>query len=116
MLSFEPSLDYVVTKVPRWDLSKFEGVSTNIGTAMKSVGEVMGIGRTWEESMQKAMRMVDPSVAGFEPRRQDRFATAALDEVLKNPTDRRVFAIAQGLYDQTRSVKDLHNLTNVDNW
>ena len=57
---FEPSLDYVVTKIPRWDLGKFEGVSKVIGTSMKSVGEVMGIGRTWEESMSKALRMVDP--------------------------------------------------------
>ena len=59
---FEPSLDYVVTKVPRWDLGKFEGVSKIIGTSMKSVGEVMAIGRTWEESIQKALRMVDPGV------------------------------------------------------
>ena len=65
---FEPSLDYVVTKVPRWDLGKFEGVSKHIGTAMKSVGEVMAIGRTWEESIQKALRMVDPNVLGFQPR------------------------------------------------
>ena len=64
---FEPSLDYVVTKVPRWDLGKFEGVSKIIGTSMKSVGEVMAIGRTWEESIQKALRMVDPGVKGFQP-------------------------------------------------
>ncbi|CAN0406047.1 unnamed protein product [Discosporangium mesarthrocarpum] len=65
---FEPSLDYCVTKVPRWDLSKFTGVSTKIGSAMSSVGEVMAIGRTWEESMQKALRMTDPSaINGFQP-------------------------------------------------
>ena len=91
-------------------------MSTKIGTAMKSVGEVMGIGRTWEESMQKAMRMVDPGVAGFEPRRQDRFDGLTMDEVLQRPTDRRIFAIAQGLYEGTRSVEDLHRLTDIDNW
>jgi carbamoylphosphate synthase large subunit len=63
---FEPALDYIVTKVPRWDLSKFDRVSRHIGSAMKSVGEVMAIGRTFEESLQKALRMVDPAVKGFE--------------------------------------------------
>mmetsp|Transcript_44556 Transcript_44556/g.90012 ORF Transcript_44556/g.90012 Transcript_44556/m.90012 type:complete len:1247 (-) Transcript_44556:249-3989(-) len=114
---FEPSLDYVVTKIPRWDLAKFEGVSTKIGSAMKSVGEVMSIGRTWEESMQKAMRMVDPAIAGFEPRRQDTYELGDhMNQELQYPSDRRIFAIAQGLYSGTHSVKDLHDLTDIDNW
>ena len=65
---FEPSLDYIVTKLPRWDMTKFQGVATNIGSAMKSVGEVMSMGRTMEESLQKAIRMVDPSNPGFQPK------------------------------------------------
>ena len=83
---------------------------------MKSVGEVMSIGRTWEESMQKAMRMVDPSILGYEPRRQDRFEGDAMEEVLRFPTDRRIFAIAQGMYEGTYNVEDLHRLTDVDPW
>jgi hypothetical protein len=102
--------------VPRQDLAKFDGVSTKIGSAMKSVGEVMSIGRTWEESMQKAMRMVDPGIAGFEPRRQDRYDGSAMDVELKYPSDRRIFAIAQGLYEGTHSVEDVHKLTDIDNW
>lgn len=98
------------------DLAKFEGVSTKIGSAMKSVGEVMSIGRTWEESMQKALRMVDPGIAGFEPRRQDTFAGDAMEQELKYPSDRRIFAIAQGMYEGTHTVDDLHNLTDIDNW
>jgi carbamoyl-phosphate synthase (ammonia) len=113
---FEPSLDYCVTKIPRWDLSKFEGVSNKIGSAMKSVGEVMSIGRTWEESMQKAMRMVDPNILGFEPRRQDTFDPEAMETVLKFPTDRRIFAIAQGLYSGSHDVKAIHDLTDIDPW
>eukprot|EP00617_Octactis_speculum_P026137 CAMPEP_0185750740 /NCGR_PEP_ID=MMETSP1174-20130828/9510_1 /TAXON_ID=35687 /ORGANISM="Dictyocha speculum, Strain CCMP1381" /LENGTH=1498 /DNA_ID=CAMNT_0028427391 /DNA_START=102 /DNA_END=4595 /DNA_ORIENTATION=- len=112
---FEPSLDYCVTKIPRWDMSKFEGVSTKIGSAMKSVGEVMSIGRTWEESMQKAMRMVDPSIPGFQP--MEHFADKdAMALELTEPSDRRIFAIAQGLYEKTHSVADLHNLTAIDPW
>ena len=99
------------------DLSKFDGVSTKIGSAMKSVGEVMSIGRTWEESMQKAMRMVDPGIAGFEPRPgSDHFTGKDMDEVLEFPTDRRIFAIAQGLYEGTYDVAKLHQLTDVDPW
>jgi len=94
---FEPSLDYVVMKVPRWDLNKFNMVSDKIGSMMKSVGEVMAIGRTWEESMQKALRMVDPSFTGFdEP--EGRFpADWDIDEVIKNPTPHRIWAIARAL-------------------
>jgi carbamoylphosphate synthase large subunit len=109
---FEPSLDYVVTKIPRWDLTKFIGVSKEIGSAMKSVGEVMGIGRTIEESMQKAMRMVDPAVPGFQP--HDRFETMEdLIHELEVPTDRRVFAIAQALHEKTLSVSEIHDITKI---
>lgn len=112
---FEPSLDYVVTKIPRWDLGKFEGVSKHIGTAMKSVGEVMAIGRTWEESMQKALRMVDPNVKGFEPRG----AKLSIDEVvseLERPTDKRIFAIAQVLDSGEVSSEDITKYSAIDPW
>jgi carbamoyl-phosphate synthase (ammonia) len=112
---FEPSLDYVVTKVPRWDLGKFEGVSKNIGTAMKSVGEVMAIGRTWEESMQKALRMVDPNVKGFEKRGE----TLTKDQIvteLQKPTDKRIFAIAQALESGEISPSEITSNSNIDPW
>ena len=84
---------------------------------MKSVGEVMGIGRTWEESMQKAMRMVDPAILGFEPSPRDVFqGEEVMEQELRFPSDRRIFAIAQGLYDGTHSVEDLNDLTDIDNW
>ena len=112
---FEPSLDYIVTKVPRWDMAKFQGVSKEIGSAMKSVGEVMGIGRTVEESFQKALRMVDPSVPGFGPK--GRFESMdALKRELEVPTDRRVFAIAQALHDKTMTVSEIHDITKIDHW
>lgn len=112
---FEPSLDYIVTKIPRWDMGKFQGVSTQIGSAMKSVGEVMGIGRTMEESIQKSLRMVDPSIAGFQPK--NRFATIKeLKEELKVPTDKRIFAIAQALHEKTMTVDEIHDITKIDHW
>jgi len=112
---FEPSLDYIVTKIPRWDLTKFEGVSTEIGSAMKSVGEVMGIGRTMEESIQKALRMVDPSVKGFQPKY--RYETMEeLKQELDVPTDRRIYAIAQALHEKTLSVEEIHEITKIDHW
>lgn len=112
---FEPSLDYIVTKIPRWDMSKFQGVATNIGSAMKSVGEVMSIGRTMEESLQKAIRMVDPSNPGFEAKK--RFETMDdLIQELKVPTDRRIFAIAQAMQEKTLSVQEIHDLTKIDHW
>jgi carbamoyl-phosphate synthase large subunit len=92
--NFEPSLDYIVTKIPRWDLSKFQHVARDIGSCMKSVGEVMAIGRTFEESLQKALRQVDPSVDGFQSRLfPDDFD---IDSALMNPTDQRIFVIAHG--------------------
>ena len=112
---FEPSLDYVVTKVPRWDLGKFEGVSKHIGTAMKSVGEVMAIGRTWEESIQKALRMVDPNVKGFQARGEKLSKEAVLSE-FHRPTDKRIFAIAQVLASGEISPADITLNSNIDPW
>lgn len=113
--AFEPSLDYIVTKIPRWDMAKFEGVSREIGSAMKSVGEVMGIGRTMEESLQKALRMVDPSIAGFQP--SYKFQTIEeLKYELDVPTDKRIFAIAQALYEKSLSVAEIHEITKIDHW
>ena len=109
--NFEPSLDYIVTKIPRWDLSKFQNVRRDIGSAMKSVGEVMGIGRTFEESFQKAIRMVDPKFMGLQG---DEFEN--LDEVLKNPTDRRWLAVGQAMIHERYSVEKVHDLTKIDKW
>jgi len=111
---FEPSLDYIVTKIPRWDMTKFEGVSTEIGSAMKSVGEVMSIGRTCEESIQKAMRMIDPSISGFQPK--FRYTDEELREELAVPTDRRIYAIAQAMHDKTMTVSEIHDITKIDHW
>ncbi|OJJ81646.1 carbamoyl-phosphate synthase (glutamine-hydrolyzing) CPA2 [Aspergillus glaucus CBS 516.65] len=109
--NFEPSLDYIVTKIPRWDLSKFQHVNRDIGSAMKSVGEVMAIGRTFEESFQKAIRQVDPRYIGFQG---DTFEN--LDEVLKNPTDRRWLAVGQAMLHENYSVEKVHELTKIDKW
>lgn len=109
--NFEPSLDYVVTKIPRWDLSKFQHVKRDIGSAMKSVGEVMAIGRTFEESIQKAIRQVDPKYLGFQG---DDFED--LDETLRNPTDRRWLAVGQAMLHENYSVDKVHDLTKIDKW
>ncbi|RMD42610.1 hypothetical protein DV735_g2505, partial [Chaetothyriales sp. CBS 134920] len=109
--NFEPSLDYIVTKIPRWDLSKFQHVKRDIGSAMKSVGEVMAIGRTFEESFQKAIRQVDPRFVGFQG---DKFDD--LDEVLQNPTDRRWLAVGEAMINHGYSVDKLHDLTKIDKW
>ena len=109
--NFEPSLDYIVTKIPRWDLSKFQNVDRHIGSAMKSVGEVMAIGRTFEESFQKAIRQVDPRYVGFQG---DKFDD--LDEVLRNPTDRRWLAVGQAMIHENYSVDKVHELTKIDKW
>ena len=116
---FEPSLDYIVTKIPRWDLAKFQYVDRHIGSAMKSVGEVMAVGRTFEESLQKAIRQVDPSFAGF-----DTLPTPFedVDDVLRDPTDQRLFALAQVMLNKDKSIRDkytvdrLNQLTNIDKW
>ncbi|KAG7661807.1 CPA2 [[Candida] subhashii] len=109
--NFEPSLDYMVTKIPRWDLSKFQHVKRDIGSAMKSVGEVMAIGRNFEESFQKAIRQIDPSYVGFQG---DKFEN--LDEVLANPTDRRWLAVGQALLHENYTVDQVHDLTKIDKW
>ncbi len=109
--NFEPSLDYIVTKIPRWDLSKFQHVKRDIGSAMKSVGEVMAIGRTFEESFQKAIRQVDPRFVGFQG---DKFAD--LDYELQNPSDRRWLAVGQAMLHENYSVDRVHELTKIDKW
>lgn len=109
--NFEPSLDYIVTKMPRWDLSKFQHVKRDIGSSMKSVGEVMAIGRTFEESFQKAIRQVDPKYVGFQG---DKFDD--LDEVLRSPTDRRWLAVGQAMLHENYSVDKVHELTRIDKW
>lgn len=109
--NFEPSLDYIVTKIPRWDLSKFQHVKRDIGSSMKSVGEVMAIGRTFEESIQKAIRQLDPRYVGFQG---DKFDD--LDETLRNPTDRRWLAVGQAMLHENYSVDKVHELTRIDKW
>ncbi|CAK4030871.1 Carbamoyl-phosphate synthase arginine-specific large chain [Lecanosticta acicola] len=109
--NFEPSLDYIVTKIPRWDLSKFQNVNRSIGSAMKSIGEVMAIGRTFEESFQKAIRQVDPKFNGLQG---DKFDD--LDDVLKNPTDRRWLAVGQAMLHEGYSVDKVHDLSKIDKW
>jgi carbamoyl-phosphate synthase large subunit len=109
--NFEPSLDYIVTKIPRWDLSKFQHVKRDIGSSMKSVGEVMAIGRTFEESIQKAIRQVDPKFLGFQGADFEN-----LDEVLQNPTDRRWLAVGQAMLHENYTVDRVHELTKIDKW
>ncbi|MEM7585610.1 MAG: carbamoyl-phosphate synthase (glutamine-hydrolyzing) large subunit [Acidobacteriota bacterium] len=108
---FEPALDYIVTKVPRWDLKKFRNVSTRVGSGMKSVGEVMAIGRTFEESFQKALRMLDIGAQGAIA--DGDFGD--LETELAEPTDRRVFAIARAL-QAGMSLEEIHRLTRIDHW
>ncbi|ORY05655.1 large subunit of carbamoyl-phosphate synthase [Basidiobolus meristosporus CBS 931.73] len=108
---FEPSLDYIVTKIPRWDLSKFNHVGRDIGSCMKSVGEVMAIGRTFEESLQKAVRQVDPAFEGFQA-----LPFENLDDVLRNPTDRRLFAVGNAMLEKGYSVDKIHDITKIDRW
>lgn len=110
--NFEPSLDYIVTKIPRWDLAKFKHVKRDIGSAMKSVGEVMAIGRTFEESFQKAIRQVDPSFIGV----QGIDAFDDLDYALANPTDRRWLAVCQALLHEGYTVDRVHDLSKIDKW
>lgn len=107
---FEPSLDYCVVKIPRWDLAKFVRVSKNIGSSMKSVGEVMAIGRNFEEAFQKALRMVDGGVNGFDPDQHP-----LCEEELIEPTDKRPFVLAAAL-KAGYGVEKLHQLTKIDRW
>ncbi len=110
---FEPSIDYVVIKIPRWDLGKFQGVNREIGSSMKSVGEVMSIGRTFEEAFQKGLRMIGQGMHGFVENKA--FKTNDLDRALTAPTDKRVFAIAAAMYNGY-SVDRIHELTKIDRW
>ena len=115
--NFEPSLDYIVAKVPKWDLAKFQYVDRSIGSAMKSVGEVMAIGRNYEEAFQKALRQIDPSLLGFQAGPASEFPTkAVLDDALANPTDRRVLAIGHAMINEGYTVDMVHELSRIDKW
>jgi len=108
-----PSLDYMICKIPRWDLTKFSGVSRLIGSSMKSVGEIMSIGRSFEEMIQKGLRMIGQGMHGFVGNDHTRFDN--LDEALANPTDLRIFAIAQAL-EEGYTVERIEELTKIDTW
>lgn len=110
---FEPALDYIVCKLPRWDLAKFRGVDRELGSSMKSVGEVMSIGRTFEEAIQKGMRMIGQGIHGFEENRS--LSVDNIEESLKEPTDKRLLVIAQAL-KSGYSVEAIHDLTHIDRW
>ena len=112
---FEPALDYVVCKIPRWDLGKFHGVSRELGSSMKSVGEVMAIGRTFEEAMQKGLRMIGQGMHGFVGNNTKEIPTDELDKALKAPTDTRIFAISQALH-AGYTIEQIHALTKIDCW
>ena len=108
-----PQLDYLICKIPRWDLNKFAGVSHRIGSSMKSVGEIMSIGRTFEEIIQKGLRMIGQGMHGFVGNDHTRFTN--LDDELANPTDLRIFAIAQAL-EEGYSIECIYELTKIDPW
>ncbi len=110
---FEPALDYIVVKIPRWDLGKFHGVRREIGSSMKSVGEVMAIGRTFEEAIQKGLRMIGQGMHGFVGNKH--LEVSDLDRALKEPTDKRIFFLAQAL-QEGYSVERIHELTKIDRW
>jgi carbamoyl-phosphate synthase large subunit len=110
---FEPSLDYIVVKIPRWDLGKFLGVSKQIGSSMKSVGEVMAIGRTFEEAFQKGLRMTGQAMHGFVGNKE--LEIEDIEGALSNPTDMRVFAISKA-FSLGYTVDQIHELTRIDRW
>ena len=110
---FEPALDYVVCKIPRWDLGKFRGVDRELGSSMKSVGEVMAIGRTFEEVIQKGLRMIGQGMHGFVGNRE--LSIEDVDAALKAPTDKRIFVIEKA-FKNGYSVEDVHRLTKIDRW
>lgn len=111
---FEPALDYCVVKIPRWDLGKFSGVTQKIGSSMKSVGEIMAIGRTFEEAIQKGIRMTGNGMHGFVANNKS-MTESEIDTELSNPTDKRIFAIAHA-FEAGYSVEKIHDLTKIDNW
>jgi len=110
---FEPALDYVVCKIPRWDLNKFIGVSKQIGSSMKSVGEIMSIGRTFEEAIQKGLRMIGQGMHGFVANKEIQIDD--IEKELSEPTDKRIFVIAKAI-KEGYSIKKIHELTKIDNW
>ena len=110
---FEPALDYVVCKIPRWDLSKFHGVERELGSSMKSVGEVMSIGRTFEEAIQKGLRMIGQGMHGFVENKELKIAD--IDKALREPTDKRIFVISKAMR-AGYTVDLIHSLTKIDNW
>ena len=110
---FEPALDYVVCKIPRWDLSKFHGVSRELGSSMKSVGEIMAIGRSFEEVIQKGLRMIGQGMHGFVANKE--LVIPDIDKALHNPTDNRIFVISKALR-AGYSIDEIHNLTKIDKW
>jgi carbamoyl-phosphate synthase large subunit len=113
---FEPALDYVVCKIPLWDLGKFKGVSKEIGSCMKSVGEVMAIGRNFEEAIQKGLRMISQGMHGFvENQELDLDTCEEVELALQNPTDMRIFAIAMA-FRKGFSIEKIHDLTQIDQW
>lgn len=110
---FEPALDYIVCKIPRWDLSKFHGVSREIGSSMKSVGEVMSIGRTFEEAIQKGLRMIGQGASGFVANKE--IEIEDIDKELRNPTDNRIFVISKA-FRKGYTIDQIHDLTKIDRW
>jgi carbamoyl-phosphate synthase large subunit len=110
---FEPALDYVVCKIPRWDLGKFRGVSKELGSSMKSVGEVMAIGRTFEEAIQKGLRMIGQGMHGFVENKE--LVINDIDAALREPTDKRIFVISKALR-QGYTIDQIHELTKIDKW
>ena len=110
---FEPALDYVVCKIPRWDLSKFRGVDKELGSSMKSVGEVMAIGRNFEEAIQKGLRMIGQGMHGFVENKE--LEIEDIDSALREPTDKRVFVISKAMH-KGYTVDQIHDLTKIDKW
>jgi len=110
---FEPALDYVVCKIPRWDLSKFRGVDKELGSSMKSVGEVMAIGRNFEEAIQKGLRMIGQGMHGFVENKELRIDD--IDAALREPTDKRIFVISKAMH-KGYNVDQIHQLTKIDRW
>ncbi|MDL2208107.1 carbamoyl-phosphate synthase (glutamine-hydrolyzing) large subunit [Parabacteroides sp. OttesenSCG-928-O15] len=110
---FEPALDYVVCKIPRWDLGKFHGVDRELGSSMKSVGEVMAIGRTFEESLQKGLRMIGQGMHGFVENKE--LVIDDIDRALREPTDRRIFVISKA-FRAGYTIDQIHDLTKIDKW
>ena len=111
---FEPALDYVVCKIPRWDLSKFHGVDRELGSSMKSVGEVMAIGRTFEEAIQKGLRMIGQGMHGFVENKE--LVIPNIDAALREPTDKRIFVISKAMHMPEYTIDHIHELTKIDKW